>query len=576
MVHDFDEEVVFVRPINANQIRVYGESGGVTSLKIVDEFDTVYELVVFVEKDVRELQANIDRLFPGSAVRAIGVKDSIVLQGWVTQPDQIPRIIQLASTFGDDIQNHIEIGGGNLVQLQVRVLEVQRSRLEQFGFNFLAIGENYYAASTPGNLVPIAGASITGGTPTAAVTQAALANPQVQFAILGNSDAFQGFIEALKQESLLKIRAMPAVVTTSGRPATLHSGGEFPILVPQGIGTATIQWRTFGVQVETVPIVLGTGRVQLDIAAQVSDRDFSNSVDVEGFRVPGLTSRDVNTRVTMNFGDTLMIGGLISDRLTVSTNKIPVLGDMPYVGALFSRKNHSMAETELVILVTPHLVSPMSPEQVPCYGPGQHSDTTTPCEFLLHQHVEVHPFSRNCEPGLCPPYDTVVPPGYGGGYVEPYAVESFPTEGTPPGLIAPGNPAAPPTGAPAKYAPPTTRNESPQGPALAPGFPANEHPSTGANADTMQGLGPVPLSRRSFAQRGVSQAAFQDDGRTSRVTPLGGTSMETGHPRGPATTPQSRPSINTPHRGDEPGLVLPDYARPTPRFVGSSPSGATR
>ncbi len=400
LVDDFNPDILSVTALTPKQLRLRGETPGVTSLRVTDEYDQVFRIEIFVETDVRELQSHINRLFPGSAVQVIGVRENIILQGWVSRPDQIPQIVDLARTFGAEVQNHLRVGGGDLIQLSVRVLEVQRSKLEQFGFNFLALGQNAFLASTPGGLAPVATATLPfGGPPAIGIQQASLANQTIQFAILGSDFIFEGFIEALKQESLLKILANPTVATTSGRPATIHSGGEFPILVPQGIGTATIQFRSFGVSMETVPIILGNGRVQLDIAAEVSDRDFSNSVDVNGIRVPGIINRDVNTQVKMNFGETLMIGGLISSRVTTSTNKVPYLGDIPVLGAAFSRKNQQLAETELVILVTPHLVSPMRPGEVPCGGPGLNSDSLTTHELLWDQHVEVPNFGFECEVG---------------------------------------------------------------------------------------------------------------------------------------------------------------------------------
>ena len=275
LVDDFNPETISVTALSPTQLRVRGESPGVTSLRIADEFDQVFIIEVMVERDLRELEANLRRLFPGSAIDVVGVRDSIVLRGWVTQPSQIPRIVDLARAYSPNIQNHIEIGGGSQVQLSCKVMEVNRSKMEQLGFNFLTLGQNYYLASTPGNLAPISNTTLPfGGPPTVTTQQTALANTTAQFAILGSSDIFQGFIEALKQEALLKILAEPTVITTSGRPAEIHSGGEFPILVPQGVGTATIQFRQFGIRLEAVPIVLGGGRVQLDVAAEVSERDF--------------------------------------------------------------------------------------------------------------------------------------------------------------------------------------------------------------------------------------------------------------------------------------------------------------
>jgi pilus assembly protein CpaC len=376
--------------------------------------------------------------------------------------------------------------------------------------------------------VPVAGVTFPGGfagPPNVTLNAAALANPQIQFAILGTDTLFHGFLEALKQESLLKILAEPVVATNSGRPATIHSGGEFPVLVPQGIGTATIQWREFGVRMETVPIVLGNGRVRLDVAAEVSERDFSNSVDVDGFRVPGITSRDVNTGVEMNFGETLMIGGLISSRLTVSNNKVPFIGDVPYLGAFFSRKNYQQAETELVILVTPHLVSPMNACQVPTNGPGLNSDGPTTKEIFFNQHVEVPYFGPDCPEGqFCPP--GMIGPGYS---MPPMMSPTMPMMGPGPGAM----PVSPPAPGPTPYLP-----------------------------------GPMP---ESFEGGVEGAAAWNQRNAPGRAAPALYTTPSRTNPNQPgsartgAIAPQNSPAAS-------PGLISPgaDSTRPTPRFVGSS------
>src|SRR5262245_28869573 len=277
----FDQAVVNVTALDMKRLRLRALKPGVTNLTITDEFQVQYTLEVFVQGDIRELQAYLRQLFPGSAIDAIKLRDSIVLKGWVTEPDQIPMVVAIAEQFAPKVHNQMAVAGENLVQLNVRVMEVQRSRVRQLGFNFLDIGNNHYISSNPGSIVPLQSVTLPFGGPPNIISRAtALANPTMQFAILGDNHIFQGFLDALQQKSLLKTLAQPKLVTTSGRPASLLSGGEFPILVPQGLGTATISWREFGVRMEAVPIVLGNGRLRLDIAPEVSDRDFSNAVTV--------------------------------------------------------------------------------------------------------------------------------------------------------------------------------------------------------------------------------------------------------------------------------------------------------
>jgi pilus assembly protein CpaC len=435
VVDGFDQNIVNVTAIDPRRLRLRAEKPGVTSVKLTDEFGETYTVDVFVEGDIRELQAHLQRLFPDSAVEAIRLRDSIVLRGWVTEPDQIPQVVEVSSQFAPTIHNQMRVAGENQVQLNVRVMEVQRSQVMQLGFNFLLVGQQYYVSSTPGGLVPIQSVTLPfGGPPTVTSLGSALANPTMQFAITGASDIFNGFIEALQRKSLLKILAEPRLVTTSGRPASLLSGGEFPILVPQGLGTATIQWREFGVRMEAVPIVLGNGRLRLDIAPEVSERDFSNAVEVNGFVVPGLTTRRVNTQVEMRFGDTLMIGGLISQRRTSTKSEVPFLGEIPGLGMAFRREQSDTSETELLIMVTPYLASPIGPGQVPGNGPGLNSADPTPHEFYVDGSLEVDQVGSPF--GVCPPGQP--------GMIGPAPAGMSPPTVVPPPMSAPPAPAPPP------------------------------------------------------------------------------------------------------------------------------------
>ena len=198
--------------------------------------------------------------------------------------------------------------------------------------------------------------------------------------------------EPISEEELLKILAEPILVTTNGRPATIHSGGQFPILVPQAFGTLSIEYRDFGVRMEAVPIILGDGRVRLE----VTEIDAANSVTLAGNNVPAVTTRQVNTQVELKFGQTLMLAGLISSRQTASTAKIPFFGEVPWAGALFRRTQYEDVETELVVLVTPELVSPLDPSQVPPGGPGRMTTTPSDTELFWDGYIEVPRYGDDC------------------------------------------------------------------------------------------------------------------------------------------------------------------------------------
>jgi pilus assembly protein CpaC len=383
-VDGFDPTVIDVRALTPHRIRVQALIQGVTTLVLTDEEDNNYIIEVFVKGDTRHLQAVIENRFPDSAVEAYKIQDSVALTGWVAQPEHITQIVEIAEQFYPQVLNQMRVGGVQQVQLKVRIMEAQRSKMRKMGFDFIANGPDGYFRSNPAQLFAIENNAIT----SAAVSTA--------FGLISDNSEFFGFLDALREEELLKILAEPTLVTTNGRPASMLSGGEFPVLVPQSLGVVSIEWRDFGVRMEAVPIILGDGRVRLEVMPEVSERDFANSVTVGGNVVPALTTRRVNTEVEMRFGQTLMLTGLISSRQTSQTSKIPVLGELPWVGAMFRKTSYDDVETELVITLTPELVAPMQQHQVPHGGPGRFSTFPTDRELFFDGYLEVPKYGDEC------------------------------------------------------------------------------------------------------------------------------------------------------------------------------------
>jgi pilus assembly protein CpaC len=220
----------------------------------------------------------------------------------------------------------------------------------------------------------------------------------------------QVFIQALRENSLLRILAEPNLVTLSGQDAEFLAGGEFPVPVPQG-GTSnsiTIEYRVFGVRLRFTPSVISENAIRLQVTPEVSEPDYSTAVTINGYVVPGLVSRRVQTVVELGAGQTFAIGGLLSEKVRGVSRKVPGLGDVPVLGALFSSVNYQSDETELVVLVTPELVEGINPDQV-SYVPGSEmkdpndwelfflgqiygeKDKTPPARTRLNQTWPVHP-----------------------------------------------------------------------------------------------------------------------------------------------------------------------------------------
>ena len=200
----------------------------------------------------------------------------------------------------------------------------------------------------------------------------------------------------MREDKLLKILAEPTLVTISGRPASFLVGGEIPITVPQSLGTSTIEYKRYGTQLDFVPIVLGNGKVRLEVRPKISDLDWANSIVINGTTVPGLKSREVETGVEMNAGQTLAIAGLVQTRVESERRGLPWVSDVPYLGVAFRRMKDENNEIELLILVTPELVDPLNPHEVPRCGPGMDTASPSDCELYLKGYLEVPRCCPNC------------------------------------------------------------------------------------------------------------------------------------------------------------------------------------
>jgi pilus assembly protein CpaC len=360
------------------------------------------------------------------------------------------------------------------------------------------------------------------------------ANPSLMGGVVNNNYSFNMFLDALQSESLLKILASPVLVTTNGQPANMLSGGEFPILVPQSLGTVTIQWKEFGVRLTAVPILLGNGRVRLNLQPEVSQKDFSNAVTTGGLTVPGLTTRRVNTSVEMRFGETFMLAGLTEVQDTAQTFKTPFLGELPYIGAAFRRVSYQTTETELVILVTPVLAGAMQDCQVPPGGPGMFTSQPTDRELYWFGMLETPSYG-----GVCP---NCGPGSNGNGY--PPAILDFdmgpkgqspmftpvPVQELPPlheqfSPVAPGAAPAPPVPAAQMMSPPPGMSGPGVTPAMSAGQGSQGAPIQLSPPGAQQPTNPMtaPSALNGAASRwsynpSIQQASGQAPAASSRAT----------------------------------------------------------
>jgi pilus assembly protein CpaC len=293
--------------------------------------------------------------------------------------------------------NLIRVPTSQQVLLKVRVAELNRTSLRAIGGDFFANIPEFGAllGTRIGGATVSAPATITNTTVTgAAATGLGPVPSSTLFGIFSGAH-FEFILTALRRNTLLKILAEPNLVALNGHQASFLAGGEFPVPVPQanagvvGGTTVTVQFREFGVRLGFVPIVLDNESIRLTVDPEVSTIDFSLGTIIVpgGSPVPGLNTRKSHTTVELKQGQTLAIAGLMQLTLDGSTTRIPVLGDLPYIGPFFSNTTGDRVEKELVVLVTPYLIEPLNPGQVPP-GPGDEVRQPSDLEFFLLNRIE--------------------------------------------------------------------------------------------------------------------------------------------------------------------------------------------
>jgi pilus assembly protein CpaC len=370
-----------VNPIGPGTILVTAKKAGSTQLIIWDDTDRSQVVDILVQFDMQALQQQIKEMFPTSKIEVTSLNGAIALRGRVPNLDVAKQAVAVATPYSKDVLNFLEVAGGQQIMLQVRFAEMSRSATNQLGVNFNYVNGAFNGGSNIGQVNPssrMPAKGVVGDTPPASgmdLNGATSVNPSVTLFGSGQigSFYFEYFLNALRQNNLVRMLAEPNLTAISGQEASFLAGGEFPVPVTQGGATAgavTVEYREFGVKLRMIPMVLGDGRVRLQVMPEVSDLDFTTAVRLNGFVIPGLTSRKVNTTVELAEGQTFAIAGLLNNSITANKDVTPLLGDLPVVGALFRSVRYQRKETELVVLVTPHFVEAMNPAQVPTL-PGE-------------------------------------------------------------------------------------------------------------------------------------------------------------------------------------------------------------
>ena len=374
------KEIVRVEVATPTRLLVTGQAYGLTQVVLWTEAGQRHVLEVTVELDLELLNATIKDMDPQSDARAISIIGNVLLIGTVSSAEVAGHIAKLAELYTKrlttgtvEIENQLRIAGEQQVLLKCVVAEISRSAVRELGINGFLAGENFgdgFLVSQIGGINPIdispAGAvNVQNPIPFLTKNIPLLGAPLS----LGFPDVqLQLFIQAKADNTLLRILAEPTLVAMSGETAQFRSGGEFPVPVPQSGATAgaiTIEWKEFGVNLDFTPLVLPHQRIRIYVRPEVSARDEAGGLTTPSGFVPAITKREVSTTVEVASGSTFAIAGLLQDEIRGVATRIPGIGDLPVLGALFRSVAFQRSRTELVILVTPEIVAPMTPNQVP-------------------------------------------------------------------------------------------------------------------------------------------------------------------------------------------------------------------
>ncbi len=375
-----NKELVDVTPLSPNEINIFAKKAGITQINLWTDDNRIHTIDVIVKGDAQELSGTLKEQFPHASIRVNPTSGSVILSGYVDRVDDVNQIVEISKEYYPKVINNMRVGGVQQVLLRTKVWEVSRTKLRAIGSDFATASGQRFAVSSVSGLINAASAS--------AGSAAGVGGDTLRFGFVDGNTQFFAFMEFLQKNELVKVLAEPNLTALSGRPAYVTVGGQIPILVPQSLGTVSIDYKEYGTRVDFVPIVLGNGNIHLDVRPSVSELDDSRSVTINGTSVPGLRNRAVDTGVEMKPGQTLALAGLVQSRTDTTKTGVPYLMDMPYIGTPFRRTRETTNEVELLVLVTPELVEAMNPEEVPACGPGMHSQSPTDCDLYWKGLIE--------------------------------------------------------------------------------------------------------------------------------------------------------------------------------------------
>jgi pilus assembly protein CpaC len=376
-----DPKVAEVRPAAPDELFVFGVGAGRTTVSALDAAGhSIADYSVVVQPSsfaANQAQAAVQAALPGARIVIRPQPKGLLVSGQVETPEDAARVLAIAGGYigpGQAVQDELGVRSSVQVSLQVKIAEMSRSVTNTLGVNWQALG-------TIGNIGALPALNLAINGPATAVCAAG-----TLFSVACKGGSFAGIINALVQENKARILAEPNLTAMSGQPASFLAGGEFPIPVGQNNGEVTITFKQYGVKLVFVPTVLSSGRINLHVSPEVSQLTQQGAVQLtagnSSIQVPALIVRRAETTIEVGSGQSFAIAGLLLDTLTDSPSGIPFLANLPVIGALFRSDAYQRQETELVVLVTPYIVRPVS-DPAALQAPGENYQAPSDLQRIL-------------------------------------------------------------------------------------------------------------------------------------------------------------------------------------------------
>jgi pilus assembly protein CpaC len=361
-----DPALADVKLTSDHQVRVVGMKAGKTDLTLWSKTNPdgqTFHLVIGT--DVAGLKRELADVPALRTVTAISDPVTIRLTGQVASLDAQQHAVALAKGSGEHVDNEVAVADKRMVAVEVRFAAVSTSTLKALGLNFQKLGSGFqFASAVPNSATNVqfsqpGGLDFTSSLPLSQAFNLLLASP---------GSNFMSAISALNSVNLAQILAEPTLTVRSGEDANFLAGGEIPIPVPQAGATAgsiTIQYRKYGVQLHVHATVLSGDRIVMQVNPEVSELDYQNALTLQGFNIPAITARSTDTTIELGDGQSFVLAGLMYSTSSTAEEKVPGIGSLPIIGDFFKRSQKSGEQQELIIIATPHLISPMAPGAAP-------------------------------------------------------------------------------------------------------------------------------------------------------------------------------------------------------------------